>query len=164
MSVFITDPTATLKSTTFENALYELLTLVRTYELKLATDPNLIDFTINNDFLFSGSFIVPVISSVNSTTGAINILGVDYLGNLTYSQGVSANTLMSTNVIAALVELMQSIQLIETNTAKNPAGVNNITFDTRSDGTSFQGTFSLTLIPTFNTDGSMKYLAKEYLL
>lgn len=164
MTVFITDPTATLKSTTYENALYELLSLIRVQELKLATDPGNIDMTIDTDFLFSGSFTLPVVSSIDQTTGSIKIVGTDYLGNLTYSKGLSTNTLKSSNAIAALVELIQSIQLLESNTSKNPSGVNNITFETKTDGVSFEGTFSITLIPTFNTDGSLKYLAKEYLL
>lgn len=164
MTTFITDPTATLKSTTYENALYELITLIRTYELKLATDPNLIDFAMDNDFLFSGSFTLPVTTTLDTTNGSSNTVGVDYLGNTTYNKGSSSNTLKSNNIVAALVELVNRIQLLESNSSKNPSGVNNVTFETKNDGTSFEGTFSLTIIPTFNDDGSLKYVAKEYLL
>lgn len=164
MTTFTTDSTATLHSTTYENALYELITLIRTYELKLATDPAKIDFTIDADFLLSGTFTLPVTSSIDSLTGNMNIVGVDYLGNVTYAKGLSTNTLKSNNIVAALVELINLIQLLESNTLKNPSGINNITFQLMTDGVSFEGTFSITLIPTFNSDGSLKYVAKEYLL
>lgn len=164
MTTLVTDPTATIKSTTYENALYELLTLIRTYELKLATDPGLIDFTIDNDFLFSGSFTLPVSTTLDTNTGSSISVGIDYLGNTVYSKGVNTNTLKSSNIVAALVELLNRIQLLESNTSKNPSGINNITFQTTNDGTSFEGTFSITVIPTFNDDGSLKYIAKEYLL
>lgn len=164
MTTFITDPTATLRSTTHENALYELITLIRTYELKLATDPGLIDFTMDNDFLFSGSFTLPISTTLDTDTGSSISVGVDYLGNTTYNKGINTNTLKSSNIVAALVELVNRIQLLESNSSKNPSGINNLTFETKNDGTSFEGTFSLTIIPTFNDDGSLKYIAKEYLL
>lgn len=167
MASLITDATATIKSTTYEAALLELMTLIKVAEGDLAKNPQNLDnisFAIDYDEkTFSGDFSFPVVISI-ADNGNLVTTAANYLTGLTYSSGTSTNTLKSKNAIGAAMELIQAMQLIESNTTKNPQALNKVTGKIDNEALTFAGTVTLDILLSVSTDGSVKVSAKEYLL
>ena len=166
MASLITDTTATLKSTTYEGALLELMSLIKISESDLTKNPQNLDnisFTIDYDQrTFSGEFSFPVTVSI-ADNGALITTAANYLSSA-YSSGAANNTLKSKNAIAAAMELIQAIQLIESNIGKNPQGLNKVSGKIDNEALTFAGTITLDILLSLNADGSVKISAKEYLL
>ena len=150
-----------------EGALLELITLIKISELDLTKNPqglNNVSATIDYDTkIISGDFSIPVVVSV-SESGTLTTTAVNYLTGLAYTIGASTNTLKSNNAIAALMELIQRIQLVEATSAKNPQNVNRITGKIDNEGLTFAGTIELELLVSIDSIGNTVFSAKEYLL
>lgn len=167
MALLITDATATIKSTTYEGALLELITLIKISEGDLTKNPQNLDnvsVTIDYDALTaSGDFSLPVIVSLGDT-GTLITTAANYLSGLTYSAGANTNSLKSGNAIAATMELIQRMQIIESTTTKNPQNLNKVTGKIDNEALTFSGTFELNLVLSITSTGSITLMAKEYLL
>lgn len=166
MTKLTIDSTATLKSNTMEGALLELVTLIRINESILSNNPqalNNISLSISYDDLTAdGTVTFPLSISIDNQGDSV-ISAINYLSNVTYSAGISANTLKSSNPINAVIELIQRMQTLETVTTNNPTGANKVTGKTDNELLVYTGTFNLNLSLSIGTNGALQYTAKEYL-
>lgn len=157
----------TLKATTLENAIQEILVWIIATERDIAKNPNQIrnitslswDLTTR---LFSASYTIPVIKNIDAT-GNSCFQGKEYLTNDGFIQG-SGGDLLSTGAVATLLEISERIQTLENDLAKNPDSKNFVggTFNTNS--LTYSGSVSAIFKEKFDTDGEIIFEVEEYLL
>lgn len=76
----------------------------------------------------------------------------------------SAITTTATTLEGQLLEIVQTIQLSENNSAKNPNGSNFVTGTINTDNETFTGTFNIPVTPSVGAGGSPTYAAETYLV
>lgn len=76
----------------------------------------------------------------------------------------SAITTTATTLEGQLLEIIQTIQLSENDSAKNPNGSNNVTGTINTDTNSFSGSFTIPVTPSVGAGGSPTYAADAYLV
>ena len=75
----------------------------------------------------------------------------------------SAVTLQSTTLEGQLVELIERIQILESNPDANPNNQNRVTGNNSLDNGNINGTFNIALVTTIDAQGRPVREAVEYL-
>lgn len=163
MAIITPGTGGTLKKSTAEGQLLELLTLLQITEAQFTNTLDAIQISYNLDLLIASSvFAIPASESIDGN-GAIIRTASNYLTSLTFSPG-TGGTFKSANAAQYLMELIGYLQSRENDPAKNPSNFNKITSNFDGDTNLFSGTVSLDVDVTLdNTTGNTIIYAKEYL-
>lgn len=156
----------TIKSTTLEAQLQESCMLLQILEVTPANNPDQLDrISVAHDpdtNNFTATFNFPVEQTINDL-GQINYSAPDYLTDTDFLPG-TGGTFKSTTLAGYLMEALIYAQNIERQSIRNPTNRNGATGNFNSDSTLFTGSLSLPVLITVEPDGSIKYVADEYLL
>lgn len=156
----------TIKSLSLEEQLLEVFIFLRLQEkdaIKNQQNVNYVSgsFSITSDF-FSGNFDIPIAFSLNDE-GKPVIATPEYLTGIDFSPG-SGGTFKSSTAAGYLVEIIQTGQILEANSAKNPQGRNYLTGNYSSDNSRFTGSVSIPVIFGIDNEGKIYHQAVEYLV
>lgn len=156
----------TIKSTTLEAQLQEICMLLQISEATPVNNPDQLDrISVSHDSdtsNFTATFNFPVEQTINPE-GQINYSALDYLVDLDFSPG-TGGTFKSNSLTGYLMEALIYAQNVERQAIRNPANRNGATGSFNSDSTIFTGSLSLPVLISVEPDGSIKYVADEYLL
>lgn len=164
MTIVTAGTGGTIQSDNAEQQLLDCIALIKGWE-KGAQNPNRGN-TINCSFGLGSalaviSFQIPASPSINDAGQQVQS-AIPYLVNTNFTPG-SEGTFKSASVEAYFLEILSYLEIIETNTTKNPSGVNNVSSSFDSDGKVVTGTANIPF--TFEIDnGFIKFMADEYLL
>lgn len=157
---------ATLKSTTVEAAIIELLNFIKIHERVSIENPNSQDnvrvLWSSVSRQYTGTFSLPCTFTKNE----LNVYTprcINYFQNLTYSSGSAASELVSQNPLQDLMDLILRVQELEADPSKNATSANNVTADVLSEPYRFEGSYTLDTTEVINVNGSVSYPVKPYL-
>lgn len=166
MATIVTGESGTLKAITLEGQLQEAAILLQLLEATPANNPEQIDrVSVSHDpdaNIFTSSFSFPVNQNINEL-GHINYSAFDYLVNINFSPGIGG-TFKSTTLTGYLMEMLIYTQNIERQSTRNPSSRNGAIGNFNSDNTLFTGSLNLPVLISIEIDGSIKYIADEYLI
>ena len=152
----------TLKATTAEGQILELLTILQKLEKeKDAEDRVQITYNINT-FSVTGSFSIPAIQQINPS-GQLVISAFEYIKDIAFNPGRNG-TLKSTTATQYLIELVIYLQIGEQNPKANPNNENRISAQYDTDEKLFTGTVNLGMSVDADGSGRIVVSAVEYLL
>jgi hypothetical protein len=153
---------STLKSSTAEGQVMELLTFLQKKEKELSAEDK-VQITYNlNSFTFSASFSIPATQAINSS-GQLVISASEYMTGLTFVTG-SGGTFKSSTSTQYLIELISYLQLKEQDLTKNTANENRVSGQYDIDDKLFTGTVNLGVTAEIDSVGKILISAVEYLL
>ncbi len=157
---------STLKSVTAENALIELVTILKNGEANTTINPNkrnyvTLDFNVNTGSV-AISFNIPSIPAI-TPTGSIEITASEYLTNLGFSSG-TGGTFKSSTAAQSLIEIASYLQSKESDTVSNAEGNNYTNFNYDGDNAIFSGSATIPFTVTLDTNGKPVINITEYLL
>lgn len=166
MTTIAVGSNGTLKTSTVEGHLLELLTFLQLKETDTVVNPSGKDYiqgTYNlNNLTFNGNFSIPVIQTINNT-GELTLVAKEYLVSSGFSPG-DGGTFKSTNPAQYLIEVLTFIQNREPDPTKNLSGNEIVTASIDTDAMTYSGTVNnLPVNMTINSDGNTVFIAKEYL-
>lgn len=157
----------TFKSSTAEGRLIEAVCFLRLAELDIAKNPGEINGVIGEfsiaDLSFTGQYNLPCSQSL-TTVGALSIAASPYLQNTGFSQGTGSPTFKSSTIEAYLLEILSYLQVLESDSTKNPEQINNVSGTFNSDTNIYSGTFSIPVQLVLDGVGKATFQAVEYLL
>jgi hypothetical protein len=141
MTVITPGTTGTLKSSTAEATLIEILTFIRNNERLSAKNPSNRRF-VNVDYnhntgLVVVSWTIPAITSITST-GTIETSASDYLTDVAFTSG-TGGTFKSSGYTQTVLEVAEYLQLLEQDSSKNPNALNYIQSNYDSDTKNYSG-------------------------
>ncbi|MEH1796304.1 hypothetical protein [Nostoc sp.] len=156
----------TLKSTTAENALVELVTILKNGEANTTVNPNkrnyvTIDFNVNTGSV-AISFSIPSVPIITGT-GSIEITASEYLTNLGFNSG-TAGTFKSSSAAQSLIEIASYLQNKESDTIANSEGNNYTNFNYDGDNAVFSGSATIPFTVSLDSSGKPIINVTEYLL
>lgn len=76
----------------------------------------------------------------------------------------AAITTTATTLEGQLLEIVQTMQIAENNSATNPNGSNFVTGTINTDTENFTGTFNIPVTPAIGAGGVATYAAEAYLV
>jgi hypothetical protein len=155
---------ATLKSTTAENQLLEIISFIRVMEQNLTNNPqilNKISASLDIKTLtISGNFSFTLIKT-ESDFGTLFKVS-EYLINTNFNPG-TGGTFKSPTPANYMREVLEYIQSLEANPNKNTQAINSITTSYDTDDLIYSGTFDFNLSLSIAATGAAVFTAKEYL-
>ncbi|MEH2242356.1 hypothetical protein [Nostoc sp.] len=156
----------TLKSITAENALVELVAILKNGEANTTVNPNkrnyvTLDFNLNTGSV-AISFNIPTIPII-TTTGSIEISASEYLTNLGFSCGIGG-TFKSSTAAQSLIEIASYLQAKEADSISNSQGNNYTNFNYDGDSTIFGGSATIPFTISIDSNGKPVIETTEYLL
>jgi hypothetical protein len=158
---------STIKSTTAEGQLHEVITFIGIRQRNSSTNPGEVEnVTGQHDqqaLLFSGSYQFNVSQSIASN-GSLTLEAVPYLVGTGFQVG-TGGTFKGNSPERYCLEVLMYMQSLELNPATNPQNRNFITGTYNSDTGLYQGSFSLPVIVAIDAaSGVVNYGANPYLL
>lgn len=156
----------TLKSATAENALIELVTILKNGEANITVNPNkrnyvTLDFNMNTGSV-AISFNIPSVPAITAT-GSINITASEYLTNLGFNGG-TGGTFKSSTAAQSLIEIASYLQSKESDTVSNSEGNNYTNFNYDGDNAIFGGSATIPFSVSIDPNGKPVINVTEYLL
>lgn len=156
----------TLKSTTAEKVLIELVTILKNGESNTAINPNkrnyvTLDFNVNTGSV-AISFSIPSVPVI-TPTGSIEITASEYLINLGFDSG-TGGTFKSSTAAQSLIEIASYLQNKESDSASNSLGNNYTNFNYDGDKAVFGGSATIPFTVSLGSDGKPIVNVTEYLL
>lgn len=155
---------ATLKSTTAENQLLEIVSFIRIMEQNLNNNPQSLskisasldikDLSISGNFSFG-------LTKTESDFGTLFKV-TEYLTNTNFNPG-TGGTFKSPTPANYMREVLEYIQSLEANPSKNTQLINSITTSYDTDDLLYSGTFNFNLTLSIAANGATVFTAKEYL-
>ncbi|MDF5706547.1 MAG: hypothetical protein PUP90_02405 [Nostoc sp. S4] len=166
MTSVIPGTNGTLKSTSAENALIELVTFLKNGEADTTINPNkrnyvTLDFNVNTGSV-AISFSIPSVPTITAT-GSIELTASEYLTNLGFSSG-SNGTFKSSTAAQSLIEIASYLQSKEADNTSNSAGNNYTNFSYDGDNAVFSGSATIPFTVSINSSGKPIINVVEYLL
>jgi hypothetical protein len=166
MSVITTGGgTATLKSTTAEGQLLEIISFMRIMEQNLTNNPqglNKITASLDiKNLSISGNFSFNLTKTESTDFGTLFKIS-EYLISTGFSSG-TGGTFKSPTPANYMREVLEYLQSLEANPNKNLQAANNITTSFDTDDLLYSGTFSFNLNLSIASNGATTFTAKEYL-
>ena len=156
----------TLKSTTAENALIELVTILKNGQANTTVNPNkrnyvTLDFNVNTGSV-AISFSIPSVSMITAT-GSIEITANEYLTNLGFNGG-TGGTFKSSTAAQSLIEIASYLQEKESDSTSNITDNNYTNFNYDGDKSVFSGSAPIPFDVSIGSDGKPIINVVEYLL
>lgn len=159
----------TFVTETAEGRLIDAVCLLQSYEADSAKNSSgrtavSGSFSIE-DLTFTGAYSLPAEQTI-SNSGSLTIAATPYLTGATFTPGAGSPTFKSTTIEAYCLEVLQYLQILERNTAKNPQNKNFVSGTFNSDTGVYSGTFSIPVTLEIATvaPGGVTFNAVEYLL
>lgn len=155
----------TLTATSAEGALQEILSFIRIQEQTAGRNPQE-KTSVNarwdsNSNTLTGTFSFAASRTI-SGDGSINLAAQTYLQSTSYSAG-SGGTFKSATPESAAIEILEYLQILEANSTANPNNENRITSSFDSDRGLYTGSFTLPISLSIGDDGTIVFVAPEYL-
>lgn len=167
MGSITTGTGGTLKSNTIENMLYEALVLAVNWENDVTKNPTAEKkISLNEDKAakrLTSNFDFKI-ARERTPTGSTSFPVQTQLIGTNYTPGTTPS-IVSTNIYAAIVEIVEEIQRRDSDQNKNPQGLNTVTA-LNYDSESLTVTGAISLVVDFSTDsqGNVLSRARAYLL
>ncbi|GAA6621583.1 hypothetical protein [Scytonema sp. NUACC26] len=166
MTTIIPGNNGTLKTTTVEGQLLELMAFLQVKEVDTTVNPSGKDYIQGNfnfnTFAFNGTFNIPVTQTIGSN-GELTLVAKEYLVTSGFDPG-SSGTFKSTNPAQYLIEIITYIQTRENDPTKNLSGNSIVTASIDTDAMTYSGTVNnLPVLMTIDGNGNTVFSAKEYL-
>lgn len=157
----------TIKSTTAEGQLHEIISFISQKQASISTNPSeAINVSANHDqqaLLFSGTYQFSVSQTIGAN-GALTLTVNSYLVGTAFQVGTSG-TFKSNSPEGYALEVLMYLQNRELNASFNPNNRNYITGSYNSDTGLYQGSFSIPVILGIDAvSGVVNYGANPYLL
>lgn len=157
----------TLKSTTLEGAFLEAIMLLLSLEKNPTLNPSnesRVTFQGDQSLILTGVCTFSGTEILSSTNDSLTWSVNNYIGSgFVFSSGTTG-TLKAPNLPAAIVSLAKRIQILESQTAKNPQGLNRVNLESVSDTSSIIVKWSIQTELTFSSTGLTQLTAKPYLV
>lgn len=166
MTTITSGSNSTLKSTTAENALVELVTILKNGETNTTVNPNkrnyvTLDFNLNTGSV-AISFSIPSVPIITGT-GSIEITASEYLTNLGFHSG-TGGTFKSSTAAQSLIEIASYLQNKESDPIANSEGNNYTNFNYDGDNAVFSGSATIPFTVSLDSNGKPIINVTEYLL
>lgn len=156
---------STLKSTSAEGQLAEVILLIQQLETNLTANPSSRDAVSAaadfNTLTFTGNFSIPCSQEI-SNTGQVVLVPTSYLLQTNFAGG--GGTIKSNSIEGYLLELFSFLQIREQVAAKNPNQENRVTGSYDSDEQLYSGSVSLSFALAIDSNGMPVIDVNEYLL
>jgi hypothetical protein len=157
----------TIKSTTAEGQLMEIMTFISQKQASLVTNPSeVINVTGSHDqqaLLYSGTYQFSVTQAL-AANGSLTLTAATYLVGTAFQEGTDG-TFKSNSPEGYALEVLMYLQAKEQDGNSNPNSRNYITGTYNSDTGIYQGSFSIPVILGLDAaTGVVNYGANPYLL
>lgn len=156
---------STLKATSAEGQLAEVILLIQQLETNLIANPSSRDAVSAtadfNTLTFAGNFSIPCSQEI-SNTGQVVLVPTSYLLQTNFVGG--GGTIKSNSIEGYLLELFSFLQIREQVSAKNPNQENRVTGSYDSDEQLYSGSVSLSFDMQIDANGMPTIDVNEYLL
>jgi hypothetical protein len=157
----------TIKSTTAEGQLHEIMSFLSINQASIGTNPSeATNVSCSHDqqaLLFSGTYQFSVAQTI-AANGSLTLAVNPYLVGTAFQEG-SGGTFKSNTPEGYALEVLMYLQNRELNPSFNPNNRNNITGSYNSDTGLYQGSFSIPVILGIDAvSGVVNYGANPYLL
>ena len=166
MTVITPGTGGTMKSTTGEALLAEVIDFIQLAESNSVRNPNVRDYVRANyncnSYLLEASFTFSYTEALSTTTGEMFISLPDYLTGTNFVPGTNG-TFKSSNVCAYCFEVAKYLDIAERDATKNPTNQNRITITQNAEALVATGTISLPFTLTQNSTGTRTIAITPYL-
>lgn len=157
----------TIKSTTAEGHLQEIMTFISIKQAALSTNPSEVtNVSCNHNqqaLTFTGNYQFSVSQAIDGS-GALTLEANTYLVGTGFQVG-TGGTFKGNSPEKYALEVLMYLQGLEQNPSLNPQGRNFITGTYNSDNGLYQGSFSIPVLLGIDaTSGVVNYGANPYLL
>jgi hypothetical protein len=165
MTAIIPGSGGTIQSTNAEQVLLDCITLIKNLEKvpsKNPTNTNGVSCSLGlNTAIANISFNMPAIPALNNSGQQVQTAS-SYLSNTEFTPG-TGGTFKSSSIEGYLLEIVTYLEIVESNSTKNPNSNNYISSTFDSDNRVVTGVATLPIIFELGSE-FIKIMADEYLL